>query len=156
MAEAELVDIVLPRFPLRLFDRWRERFDDLLRELALISIAADEDESGGVPGRLVGLAREVSTTFAHAAEAAAQAREDAAARGESSLELVYRLPRQAAAAYAARLEEVMADVDFYCRDRQLLALEAPIELVAFRHWYFGNAVRQCHGLPPVPWSGPLD
>jgi hypothetical protein len=29
-------------------------------------------------------------------------------------------------------------------------------MVAFAHWYNDEFINQINGLPPTPWSGPLD
>jgi anti-anti-sigma factor len=77
----------------------------------------------------------------------------ASERGESQIDLSYRVPLDVAGA-TKRLEEMLNAVDEFCRvGERLLTLATPPDLVAFRTWSLGEFTRQLErGLEPMPWS----
>jgi hypothetical protein len=53
-------------------------------------------------------------------------------------------------------QDMMRQVDQFCVDQELLTLARPVELQQLSEWVFGEFIRQLHGEPPRPWSGPLE
>jgi hypothetical protein len=84
--------------------------------------------------------------------AGADARQrEAEQRGESEIDLEYRLPAQIGPA-VARIDVLLDEADAYCREgEQLLSLAPSRESVAYRKWFLGEFVRQVAGEPAVPW-----
>ncbi|MEO6712854.1 MAG: GAF domain-containing SpoIIE family protein phosphatase, partial [Mycobacteriales bacterium] len=77
--------------------------------------------------------------------------EAALERGEAELDLLYQVPASAADAVRG-LAQVLDDADEYCRaGQELLTLAAPADVVAFRHWFLGEFMRQIRGEGPTPW-----
>jgi hypothetical protein len=149
----ELFEVRLVNLPLRLLVAGREHHDEVMREFAMMAL----DESGGdhAPARLRELVDVLGRRYG-AVTARPDAEVDAAvSRGAQTIDLVYHVPSHVADA-AVTLEGLMAEVDDFCRDRQLLSLErSPLQL-RFAHWYLDEFRRQINGEPPAPWDGPLD
>ncbi len=147
------VSVRLEELPLQLYAGFREHFDELNREFALLSLQ-QADPAGEVPElpqRLLDLVAALTSRYASALDAVAQQRENAVARGESSATLVYEVPPSAADG-AAALAALLDEADEYCRKGDvLLTLETPPELVAFRRWYLGQFVQQIDGAAPQSW-----
>jgi hypothetical protein len=58
------------------------------------------------------------------------------------------------AARACRdLNEMLDEIEQWCRQGRLLAVAAPEPLVAYRRWLLHEVVHQVEGHPPRPWSG---
>ncbi len=154
---AELRTVRLLRFPLRLWLRADEHYAELMREFALLAIAAPQDRPApNVPARLLALVDQLTLQYAAANAATDVARDEALARGELSVELIYRSPVEVKAA-AEALHGMLAEADEYCRAGQdLLTLAAPSDVWAFVDWYLGEFGSQIDGRAPVAWPGPLD
>ena len=150
-----LVEVRLLRFPLQLFEQARERHDELVREFALLAIRPPRSRPGHeVPVRLLELIQTLGREYAGVRERADATRDAAAARGDLTVDLTYRLPPSAARAIE-HLHQLTDDADRFCRDEQLLTLAAsPLEQ-RFRHWYLEQFTAQLGGAPPTPWEGPL-
>jgi hypothetical protein len=48
---------------------------------------------------------------------------------------------------------LLHEADGFCRDRQLLTLQAGPQEWALRRWYIGEFIRQSRGQAPQPWTG---
>lgn len=145
---SDLREVRLVAFPLRVHQRATEHHEELMREFQLLAIA--ESNGDAVPARLVSLIAELTTSYSGVASAADAERDAALARGEDTLDLVYRVPPEAAEA-CRRLERMLDEADAFCRAEQLLTLEAPPEAVAFRRWYLREFPAQLAGAEPTPW-----
>lgn len=147
-----LVHVELLRLPVPLWSASQQLFDELLREFALASAQADDDDYHHVPGRLTRLMDDLVTRFAAVTSAQEEALHAAAAAGLPVVDrLVFTVPAGAARA-SIELGDLLDDADLYCREgKHLLTLAAPDDVVAFRRWYLGAFASQIAGARPVPW-----
>jgi hypothetical protein len=139
--------------PLLVRERSRQHGADLLREMALIQLGqASGTTDRQVPARLQELARELDTAYGPYIASSTDQMEDALDRGEESLdEVVYRLPRSAAA-FVQRIADLLAEVETYCEsDAHLLTLAPPPDVAAYRQWSIEEVLRQHDGAAPRPW-----
>jgi hypothetical protein len=156
--DRDLVTVRLLGVPVRLWCRATEQHDELLREFSLLSFGIDEGATkpDELPARLVTLVRELRTRYGGNGERDDVTRQAALVREDATVDLTYEVPvtvGHAGQALAALLEEV----DEYCRsDSYLLTLAPDDSVIAFRHWYLEEFTRQVQGLPPRPWTGPLE
>lgn len=153
---SDVATIRLLRYPLRLYVRSREHFDELLREFQLLDLGATSGTaSRPLPQRLADMVHEVTTRYKARVDELDGLRNAALADGQVSMELVYELPvdaRQAAVDLAALLEEC----DTYCRNgKHLLTLATPPDLAEFRRWNLDEVVRQIDGGQPTAWPGEI-
>ena len=150
---ADLVEVHLVRLPLDVHRAASEHNDELRREFTLIRAQQAEDGSADVPRRLVALMEELEERFSGFTEATRVELEDAIDRGETSVDLVFRVPPEAGPA-AVHLGAMLDEADAHCRQGDaLLTLETPPEALAYRRWYLEEFTRQLDGFPPRPWSG---
>lgn len=133
--------------PIQVYQRASEHNDELLREFAFLR----QDRSDQAPARLLALVDELGARFGAFAEGPTRALHDAAVRGESEIDLEYRVPSGAREA-AIELERLLDETDDFCRSGDLLTLATPPESVAFRRWFLGQFVSQIDGQPATPWS----
>ena len=147
--DAQLVDVVLLGLPVEVHRRTSEHSDELQREFALLlaSSAAGAD----VPQRLLALVEELGTRYRGFTEGSQQQLLDALERGDESIDLLYRVPRDVGDA-VARLNGLLDEADDFCRNGDLLTLAAPEEALAYRRWFLGEFQRQAEGEAPTPWS----
>jgi len=151
----DLRTVLLSRIPLAVQMRSTEHFDELMREFALITIDADRDgdtRSRHVPAQLLDLVQDLNRQYsAFTADVTAE-RDAAIARGDSQVDLTYRVPPTVVQA-TRRLEQLLEEADDYCRSGQhLITLETPPESRAFRHWFLSEFVAQIEdGRDPVAW-----
>lgn len=149
MADQELVEVTLARFPLVLWQQSQEHIDELLREFTLI--AQGDDEHSSVPRRLLHLVGELTATYAGMSIGTERERDDAITRGETETDLLYRTPRSAAGAIV-HLGEMLDEADAYCRQgSHLLTLQTPPDQLRFRRWFLSEFTNQFGGAPPLPW-----
>ena len=152
-AADELFAVRLLGMPLLTRERSRQHGADLLREMALIQVGeATGTTDRQVPARLLELAQELDTAYGPYIAASTDQMEDALDRGEESLdEVVYQLPRSAAA-FVRSIAELLAEVERYCEgDAHLLTLGPPPDVEAYRRWSIEEVLRQDAGAAPRPW-----
>ena len=147
--DADLVDVSLLELPVEVHRRTSEHSDELQREFALLlaSSAAGAD----VPRRLLALVEELGTRYRGFTEGSQQQLLDALERGDESIDLVYRVPRDVGSA-VVHLNGLLDEADDFCRNGDLLTLAAPEEALAYRRWFLGEFQRQAGGEAPTPWS----
>jgi hypothetical protein len=150
LAQADLHEVWLRRYPLRLGVRASEHYESVYRELALL---ASSDQGPPVPGTLLELLEEMDRRSARN-NASEQVRDEALARGEDSLDIALHVPADVVEV-SQRVEQLLDEADAFCRDGTLLTLEPSRDVVAFRRWYIGELVRQVAGEAPRPWPGEL-
>jgi hypothetical protein len=128
-----------------------------MREFALITLDTERDRESTdsmrpVPERLLDVVAELTHEFAAFTTAVTAQREEAAARGDSEIDLIYHMPPSTADA-VRQLEALLEEVDEFCRSGQhLITLATPPESLAFRKWYLNEFIAQMErGEPPVPW-----
>lgn len=150
--DAEIVQVRLIGFPVRVYAQAQEHADDLMREFALLTLAQDDDEQlHATPRRLLRLVDDLTERYGSNGAADAQ-RDAAVASGEGQVDLVYPVPRSARDS-CILLSEMLDAADEYCRrGEHLLTLATPMEAKRFRDWYLGEFVAQIDGRRPTPWS----
>lgn len=145
---SDLVDVRLLGLPLAAHGAAAEHIDELLREFTHL----DED-SADVPRRLLQLRDDLQVRFSAFTAGPRAQLAAAAARGDETVDLAYRVPEEAGAA-ALQALALLDEADDYCRrGAHLLTLAAPAEDVRYRDWFFGEFARQCGGAPPTRWQG---
>lgn len=148
-----IVDVRLRQLPVAVWARTQEHTDELLREFVLLAqqLRNDETAVASAPLRLVRLVEELSGSYGSFSEEQEARLFEAAAAGESELDLTYQVPASAGIA-ARHLGDMLNEADEYCRSGEhLLTLETPADLVRFREWFLEEFRRQCAGQPPTPW-----
>jgi hypothetical protein len=147
----ELVEVELIGVPLDLQMASSEHQDGLRREFRMMVDQGKADPSSSVPGRLIALAANLDRRFQAFGAAGREAIDAAVARGESSIDLKFKVPvaiGPAAKEFGAMLEEV----DEYCSaGEHLLTLRTPSEIVVYRKWALQELINQPKGAKPVPW-----
>lgn len=146
-----LLPVQILGLPLDVYQRASEHNDELLREFALIR----EDDSDQVPARLLALVDELQARFGAFTEGPASRLQDAVARGDETIDLLYEVPAEAADA-AIRLGTLLEEADDFCRSGELLTLATVPEGLAFRRWFLGEFVSQIAGRQPRPWSAVME
>lgn len=142
------VEVKIQAVPVGLWKVAAEHQESIQREFDIIRSAEPQDS---IPNRLQQLIDELSAQYAQLGEANQRRLQDAAERGQSHIDLVYRVPPDVADA-ATRLLAMLDEVDAYCRaGEHLLSLATPDPAVALRRWLLGEFPRQVAGEPPLPW-----
>ena len=152
-ASDELFEMRLLDVPLALRERSRQHGAELLREMELISMGqAAGTTHHRLPQRLVELAQELERVYAPYVGANTDELDAALDRGDDTLaEVVYRLPRSSVA-LVRHVEDILREVDDYCRaGRELLTLAPPEDVVAYREWVTSQVLGQAAGEPPAAW-----
>lgn len=144
----ELVDVHLLGMSISAFRHTSAHHDELFREFALIH--GDRAEETNVPVRLLALVEELDQRFGRFSAGPRAEIEAAAERGEESVDVTYRVPRETREALI-RLSELLTRADEYCRQGELLTVAPPPTAVAFRNWFLREFVVQIDGAPPTPW-----
>jgi hypothetical protein len=126
--------------------------DELVREFTIIAIGDRTGSVRDVPARLLELVGELRHQYARTAGEIRSRFEQAAARGETAVDL--ELPGvETAVAMTVRMTDILDAADEFCRSGELLTLESPPEVVAWRHWWRDEVVGQVRdGAAPTPWS----
>jgi hypothetical protein len=153
--------------PVRVMAASTQHHDAMMREFALLSMAQrDEDERSDddratdnrprrdVPARLVELVRVLGERYGRAGSRPEGEIDAAIERGEATVDLRYEVPPHVVEA-ADQLEAMMAEVDEFSRDEQLLTLARTDTMLEFARWYLGEFRRQVAGEQPRRWDGPL-
>lgn len=143
----ELVEVHLLGLPLDLLAAAQEHGEELQREFLHVA----EADSDSVPARLNALSQQLRGQYG-AFTVQAQAEIDAAAaRGDSTIDVVFQVPPDVADA-AAQLWALLDEADEYCRAGDLLTLAPTAEQVTLRTWYLSQFIDQTKGAEPVPFS----
>ena len=149
-----LHEVRLLGVPVRVLADSRERHDELLREFSLLALT-DAPVRADVPARLVELTEILGVEYGGASERPDALVDDALARGELTVDLVYQVPERVIED-VARVEQLMDEADAFCASEKLLTLARTDLQRAFGNWYFEEFRRQLGGLPAQRWNGPLD
>ncbi len=153
----DLLTVRVLRMPLAVSARSTQHFEELMREFALITLDTERDRESTdstrpVPERLLDVVAELTHEFAAFTTAVTAQREEAAARGDSEVDLTYHMPPSTSDA-VRQLETLLEEVDEFCRSGQhLITLATPPESLAFRQWYLNEFIAQIErDEAPVPW-----
>lgn len=143
----DLVEVHILGMPVVLARDASEHFDELSREFLHLA-NSDEAVRDDVPGRLLALSDDLRARFSGFTAANEELIDAAMARGDSTVDLVYRVPRDVGSA-AVLLGEMLDEADRYCSEGQyLLTLQTPQAVLEYRRWYIGQFVDQTAGLAP--------
>jgi len=150
---ADLHTIRILGLPIAVQTQAQEHADELVRELTLIGAQLREDGNvRDLPAVLVTLVEQLTAQYSGLTVEQEQQLADANARGDETIDLVYRLPASAGQA-AQALGDVLDQADSYCRTgRHLLTLTTPDELVRYRRWFLSQFTDQLAGQPPLSWD----
>lgn len=153
----DLLTVHVQRMPLAVSARSSQHFEELMREFALITLDTERDRESTdskrpVPERLLDVVAELTNEFAAFTTAVTAQREEAAARGDAEIDLIYHMPPSTTEA-VRQLETLLEEADDFCQSGQhLITLSTPPEAVAFRQWYFNEFIGQMErGESPVSW-----
>ena len=151
MSEGGSREVRLIGFPLDVYQRSVEGFEGLRREFVLVAMRSPEAQD--TPARLLRLVEALTEEFQDVGVDANTLRDAAIGRGETAVDLVYRMPVAAGVTEACvSLSGMMDEADEFCRrGEHLLSLASPTEAVAFRRWYLGEVVAQLGGEAPLAW-----
>lgn len=151
----DLVDVYLIGLPVAVHHQASMHMKALQREFDLIR--QGDPDSTSIPYRLLALIDELSDEyggfggFGGFGEQSVEERDDAVDRGDSTIDLSYRIPAAAGPA-SERLGELLDEADAYCAGgTHLLTLVTPREALRYRKWFLSEFIRQTAGLPPIPW-----
>jgi hypothetical protein len=139
--------------PVQVLIASRQHHDDLMREFTVLAVS-EPDLRSSVPQRLTALTQILGVRYGATASRPDKLIDEAAQRGERTLDLTYQVPGDVVEA-ADQLEALMAEADEFCCTEQMLALPRSPLQVQFAHWYLDEFRRQVNGQPPRPWTGPL-
>jgi hypothetical protein len=148
--DVELMTVRLLQFPVKLGHAFSRHHEELLREFALLAVAADHD-SASVPRGLLELVNSLSDQYSGFSRQPQAELAAALERGAATVDLDFVVP--VSAAHAARaLNQQLDAAEASCRNGQLLTLSASPELGSFRIWFLEEFVRQAGGAPPRPFD----
>ena len=157
-ADDELVTVRLHRLPLDVQTAAQQHGDELTRELMLVAEQMHQQADGApeLPLRFVELVTTLNSQYSMFTAEQEQQLSAALAAGDSTVDLVYRVPASVGPA-AASLGAILDEVDDYCREgRLLLTLETPAPLVTYRRWFLDQFIEQSQGRPAVSWPAYVD
>jgi hypothetical protein len=144
-------EVRLLRVPVALHAQAQEHNAELMREMYLLAQQVHDHRTDLLPTRLVALVGALGTQFAEVTTVQDQQLDDAVARGVEELDVVYRVPVEAAEASRA-VDAMLDEADEFCREGQhLLTLATPEELLHYRRWYLAEFINQIAGRPATPW-----
>jgi hypothetical protein len=139
------------QIPIPLHARAQEHSAELLREMYLLAQQVKESGSQQLPVRLVALVDMLGTQYGGLTTAQDQQLDDAVAAGVLEIDVIYHIPREAAAA-SRLVNDMLDEADEFCREgHHLLTLATADELLRYRRWFLGEFVDQLDGAPPTPW-----
>jgi hypothetical protein len=154
----ELVTVRLDQLPLDVQTAAQQHGDELTRELMLVAEQMHQQADGAreLPHRFVELVTTLNSQYSMFTTEQEQQLAAAVAAGDSTVDLVYRVPASVGAA-AASLGDILDEADDYCREgRLLLTLATPAPLVTYRRWFLDQFVEQSQGRPAVSWPAYLE
>jgi hypothetical protein len=157
-ADDELVTVRLDLLPLDVQTAAQQHGDELTRELMLVAEQMHQQPDGApeLPHRFVELVTTLNSQYSMFTAEQEQQLSAALAAGDSTVDLVYRVPASVGPA-AASLGAILDEADDYCRAGQLLlTLETPAPLVTYRRWFLDQFVEQSQGRPAVSWPAYLE
>lgn len=131
MTNDEFRPVELRGVPLALAGRSADHFATLMRELALV----DASEDVTAHRRLLALSEDFQEKYARLGSAQRERAEAAVAAGATTIDLHYRVPPDLADDIG-RLATLLAEVDDFCRNGELVTLVTPPDLSRYREWVF--------------------
>ena len=139
------VSVVMRDLPVSKLTEFRRHYQELRRELRLLSLAHQDDYPLAQDLTEVFQRFEASFTLSLRTQYL-----DAVDRGLSAFDLETTLD-PAAAVVIEQMLELLDLADEFCRAKRLLALARTPAQREFQQWYFGEFVRQVRGETPTVW-----
>jgi hypothetical protein len=136
------------QFPLQVGLRARQHSESLLREFAII--ASRGGDEADVPKRLLEIARLHEERYAGLNPEADDAVDAAIHRGEEFMDFDVTVP-ELLKQDTLELRPVLAEVEAYCRNGDMLTLSPSTEIRTFWMWFLSEFVRQLSGEEPTAW-----
>jgi anti-sigma regulatory factor (Ser/Thr protein kinase) len=146
--DERLLDVHLLGMPAQVFASFRAWYAEIRRELRLLAFA--HPDQFPVATELAELTLQTETERRHAR--GIEQLDRAIRDGAATVDLHYRVPASAPATMA-RMNDLLARADRFCRDQSLLTMPATPQQLALLDWYTGEFARQAAGHAPQPWSG---
>ncbi len=152
MSDADrTVRVHLIGLPLDVHRRYGEHQEALRRELAFVEHARSPDAA---PARLQALTEDLRERYGATTQAQNEQIDAALAAGDATIDLAFELPDDITDA-VQRLGHLLAELDEFCREGELLTLVTPPDLLAYREWFLEEFLRQAQeGEAPRPWQAP--
>lgn len=150
-SDAELGDgvaIEFARLPVNLYVDFRRHYQELRRELRLLSLAHETDYP--VAKNLSDLFRRFDDEFRKAR--GADKLDSAIASGEDRADISLVVPSSCPAT-SAQMIDLLELADAFCRAERLLSLATTPQQLQFQRWWLGEFGRQAAGEAPRPWAG---
>lgn len=147
---ATLVTVNLLGMPVELFAHLRRHFNEVGRELRLLSIS-DGDR---YPLAVAFAETYLQVEYERRQVLGLDVLERAMANRDEVVDLTYSTPPTAPETMA-RMEHLLDQVYDELSGKVLLSVQPPEVLVDLAHWYLGEFQRQPAGEEPTPWRGPL-
>ncbi len=146
----EGVPIHLLNMPVQVFLDYRASYDELMRELRILTLPAGTDHL---------MAREISALSVQVERDRRRAEggerlDRAIADGANRTDVDYLVPA-GTPARMGRMRDLLEEADEFCRKEELLVMAPTAQQTAMRRWYFGEFARQGQGADPTPWPGGL-
>jgi len=145
---ANHVHVEVREVPLRTLHASQTQWDELRREVRLLSLAHEDDYP--LAKNLSGLFAELDRVLREGIHSGAI--ESALASGEATTDLLVDVPK-ASADTIEQFLDLLDLADEFCQKQRLLSLARTDEQRRFQRWLFGEFVRQQRGESPRPWPG---
>src|SRR4051812_814303 len=138
--DTELVAVRLGQVPVGLYARAARHQQALQREFDVI--VSGKNDPASFPSVFLEVIGELHDQFGRFAAPGHAELEEAVARADGEVDVVYRVPPQARAA-ALRLGRLLDRADDYCRaGTHLLTMATPAHVLLFREWFLGEFIGQ--------------
>jgi len=144
----ESTRIHLRHLPVALFADFRNHFEELRRELRILSFAHEDEYP--VAKRLAEVFSGFEDIQRGSAETAAV--DEARASEVATVDVSAVVPRERAVVMAQMID-LLELADAFCRSKRLLSLATTDQQQQFQRWYLGEYVNQARGAEPLPWAG---
>lgn len=139
------VPVILPNLPVSKLREFGRHYQELRRELRLLSLAHQDDYP------LAQDLTQVFRRFDHSfPESIRRQYLQAVERGDSTIDLELHL-HPSATMVIEQMVELLDLADEFCRAKRLLSLARTPEQREFQQWYFGELIRQARGEEPSVW-----
>jgi hypothetical protein len=127
--------------PVDLYLEASRHMTEVVREFALISFGDRSGASERVPARLLALVEDLGQLYKSDTDAIGAQVEAAAAAGAATTDIEF-LADETAVEMTESITELLDAADEFCRSGYLLTLASSPDVVAWRHWWRDEVVRQ--------------
>ncbi len=141
--------VVVRGVPVRVYQRLQQQYDAVRREVDLLLIGGGSGLTEPPPAELLDACRLLRAMFEGDTSTFRATVLEAAARGETVVDLEGFVPATAHTG-AARHLELVERIESYATSHHLFVDEPDREVVALRHWFVSELEAQLDGRPPGP------